>query len=123
MRGGLDQSTCGEQADRFTHRRARHREAARHLGLVERGAGLQHAAHDFVGELQSQRFGERLPPALARARERRDAHAGFSSIRLTCAATTCQPSGKRTQVCIWRPTLPGTVTRWNSVEAVAKSCP
>jgi hypothetical protein len=24
----------------------------------------------------------------------------FASIKLTCAATTCQPSGKRAQVCI-----------------------
>ncbi len=56
------------------------------------------------------------------ARERRDAHAG-SSIRLTCAATTCQPSANRTQVCICRPTLPGTVSRRNSVEATAKSRP
>ena|SRR5437879_4700982 len=111
MRGGLDQTARGEQTDGLAHRRARHREAAREFGLVERGARLQDAAHDLVGELQSQRFGERLPPTLARAQERRDAHAGFSSIRLTCAATTCQPSAKRTQVCIWRPTLPGTVTR------------
>jgi len=34
-----------------------------------------------------------------------------SSIVLTCAATTCQPSGNRTQVCIWRPTLPGWLAR------------
>ena len=47
----------------------------------------------------------------------------FSSIKLTCAATTCQPSGKRTQVCCCRPTLPGTVSRRNSVEATAWSRP
>ena len=46
-----------------------------------------------------------------------------SSITLTCAATTRQPSGKRTQVCIWRPILPGTLARWNSVEATAQSRP
>ena len=34
-----------------------------------------------------------------------------SSIKLTWAATTRQPSGKRTQVCIWRPILPGTLAR------------
>ena len=34
-----------------------------------------------------------------------------SSITLTWAATTNQPSGKRTQVCICRPTLPGDVAR------------
>jgi hypothetical protein len=38
-------------------------------------------------------------------------HTAASSITLTCAATTCQPWGKRTQVCIWRPTLPGMVSR------------
>ena len=31
--------------------------------------------------------------------------------------------GKRTQVCIWRPVLPGTLGRWNSVEATAQSRP
>src|SRR6266852_1138212 len=46
-----------------------------------------------------------------------------SPITLTCAATTNQPSGKRTQACICRPTLPGVVTRWNRVEAIAKSQP
>ena len=46
-----------------------------------------------------------------------------TSITLTCAATTRQPSGVRAQVCIWRPTLPGVVSRWNSVDAVAKSWP
>src|SRR5690606_30619270 len=34
------------------------------------------------------------------------------SIRLTCAATTRQPSGQRTQVCIWRPMRPGAEGRW-----------
>ena len=46
-----------------------------------------------------------------------------ASMMLTCAATTRQPSGKRTQVCIWRPTLPTSVGRWNSVEATAQSRP
>ena len=32
-------------------------------------------------------------------------------------------SGKRTQVCDCRPTLPGMVARWNRVEAIAKSRP
>ena len=32
-------------------------------------------------------------------------------IRLTCAATTRQPSGNRTQLCICRPTLPGALSR------------
>ncbi len=45
------------------------------------------------------------------------------STTLTCAATTCQPSAKRTHVCIWRPTLPFMASRWNSVEATAKSRP
>jgi hypothetical protein len=44
-------------------------------------------------------------------------------IRLTLAATTFQPSGKRTQLCIWRPILPGAELRRNSVEAVPKSRP
>jgi len=36
------------------HRRARHAEAARLLGLIERRAGRNEAAHDLVGELQAQ---------------------------------------------------------------------
>jgi len=36
---------------------------------------------------------------------------GGSSIVLTWAATMRQPSGKRTQVCIWRPTLPDAFAR------------
>ena len=36
---------------------------------------------------------------------------GISSITLTWAATTCQPSGNFTQLCICRPTLPGMVVR------------
>ena len=47
----------------------------------------------------------------------------IASIRLTWAATTRQPSGILTQVCIWRPIFPGTLSRSNKVEAVAKSCP
>src|SRR4051794_41166611 len=46
-----------------------------------------------------------------------------SSIVLTCAATTRQPSGKRTHVCCWRPTLPGAPARYTRVEATAKSRP
>ena len=42
-----------------------------------------------------------------------------ASMMLTCAATTRQPSGKRTHVCICRPTLPARAGRWNSVEATA----
>ena len=96
----------------------------RELGFVERDAGRQRAAHDLVGQLQAQRLGQRLPSGRLVRAQRQNAHAAFgSSIRLTCAATTCQPSGKRTQVCICRPSLPGTVSRRNKVEATAKSRP
>jgi hypothetical protein len=46
---------------------------------------------------------------------------GGVSSTLTWAATVRQPSSKRAQDCCWRPTLPGMVSRWNKVEAVAKS--
>jgi hypothetical protein len=49
--------------------------------------------------------------------------ASTSSITLTCAATIRQPSGKRTQVCICRPILPGALSRRNKVAAIAKSWP
>ena len=42
---------------------------------------------------------------------------------LTCPTTTRQPSSKRTQVCVIRPTFPGAVARWNNVDAIAKSRP
>ena len=63
MRARLDQPARREQADRLAHRRARHREAARKLGLVERRRRAQHAAHDLVGELQPQLLGQRLAAA------------------------------------------------------------
>jgi hypothetical protein len=37
----------------------------------------------------------------------------------TWALTTRQPSGIRTQVCVWRPRLPDS-SRWNFVLAVAR---
>ena len=46
-----------------------------------------------------------------------------SSIMLTWAATMRQPSGKRTQVCICRPTLPAALSRRNRVAATAQSRP
>src|SRR5271166_7043017 len=52
---------------------------------------------------------------------KRGAHG--AAITLTCAATTRQPCEVRTQVCICRPTWPGVESRWNRVEAVAKSRP
>jgi len=47
----------------------------------------------------------------------------FSSIKLTCAATMCQPSANLTQVCICRPMRPGAVGRSYKVEATANSRP
>lgn len=49
-------------------------------------------------------------------------HIYHASIRLTCAATTRQPSARRTQVWLCRPSL-GLPSRRNSVIAVAKSRP
>ena len=51
------------------------------------------------------------------------AHDLASSMMLTWAATMRQPSGKRTQVCICRPTLPGADSRRNRVAATAQSRP
>ena len=70
---------------------------------------------------------DRRPRRLAVGREQRDAgdrraHAG-SSITLIWAATIRQPCGKRTQVCICRPTLPGAPSRRKSVAAMARSRP
>ena len=53
----------------------------------------------------------------------RDAQAAGLSMTLTWAATMRQPPGKRTQVCICRPTFPGVASRWNKVAATAKSRP
>ena len=51
-----------------------------------------------------------------------DLRLGFA-MTLTWPTTMRQPSSQRTQVCVMRPTLPGAVVRWNSVEAIAKSRP
>ena len=133
MGAGFDQATGYQLAQRFTHRRARHGKAPRNVGLVERRPRRQHAAHDLVGKLQPQLFRARdLVPqrrstvhapdrrvglGAGRRRSRGEivkTHAFGSSgsgMMLTWAATTFQPSGKRTQVCIWRPTLPGKLSR------------
>ena len=60
MGAHLHQPARRQQADRLAHRRARHLEAPRQRGFVERGAGRQRAAHDLVGELQAQFLGARL---------------------------------------------------------------
>src|SRR5262249_37091798 len=97
--------------------------------------GRQRAPHDLVGELQPQLLGPgnlfprprdpvdtldhdpALAPFLRRATIRAEiaeAHVSAtfgSSMMLTWAATILQPSGKRTQVCICRPTRPGALSR------------
>ena len=42
---------------------------------------------------------------------------------LTCPTTIRHPSSNRTHVWVMRPTLPGAVARWKSVDATAKSRP
>ena len=59
MRAGIDQAAGRELAQRLAHRRARHVEAPRDIGLVERRARRQRAAHDLVGQLQPQFLGAR----------------------------------------------------------------
>ena len=79
---------------------------------------------DLDPDVEAKLLGKRAPD---RGGCDRDVHAGFqtaaSSITLTWPVTMCQPSSKRTQVWVWRPTLPGMVVRWNSVFATAKSRP
>ena len=130
-----------QQSEGFAHRRARDIETLGEFHLVKRRAGRQRAAHGVVRDLHAQAVGQspwhrarlgrqgspRAPRCSASSQGKgRCAHwrpfAG-SSMRLTCAATTRQPSGKRTQVCICRPTLPGMLSRWNRVEATAQSRP
>ena len=123
MGAHLDQAAGGELADRFAHRRARHAKAARQLGLVEGGAGDEQTAHDIVGEREAQLVSQGAAAAADGRRGRGSGpgalgerhHAGSAepsaSIMLTCAAAMRQPSANRTQVCIWRPTLPGEAAR------------
>ena len=47
----------------------------------------------------------------------------YSSMALTWPTTIRHPSSKRTHVWVIRPTLPGAVTRWKSVDATARSRP
>ncbi len=59
MRPRIDQARGHELAQRLADRRARNVKAPCDVGLVERRARRQRAAHDFVGELQTQFFGAR----------------------------------------------------------------
>ena len=122
MGAHLDEAAGRELADRFAHRRARHAEAARQLALVERGAGGEQAAHDIVGKRQAQLVGQGPAAAAGDRCGRGDDPSAAPrrsslvprdrpSIMLTCAATIRQPSANRTQVCIWRPILPGEAAR------------
>src|SRR4051812_1161340 len=130
MRARLDQAGCRELAQCLPHRRARNVEALRDLGLVERRARCQRATNDLIRKLQPQFLGTRdlgnrrrraidalhlrSGPLTQAGRKIVETHAEWpcgSSMMLTWAATIRQPSGKRTQVCIWRPTRPGTLSR------------
>ena len=71
---------------------------------------------------------DRRPGGRAVSRQQYDArddalHVFGSSMTLIWAATMRQPSGKRTQVCICRPTLPGAESRRNRVAEIAQSRP
>ena len=67
------------------------------MTIAVRRAGENPASRSAALATLAQLLGE--GPA-ARPLERREAHGAASSIMLTCAATTRQPSAKRTQVCI-----------------------
>jgi len=54
----LEEPAGVELADRLAHGRARHAEAARELGLVERGTRRNEASHDVVGEREAQLLGQ-----------------------------------------------------------------
>src|SRR5271156_6783722 len=82
-------------------------------------SGRDKPGHDHVSGTASFRTSQKI----CKLRETRMEPDYHSAITLTWAATTNQPSGKRTQVCICRPTLPGMVGRWNRVEAIPKSRP
>src|SRR5262249_3790686 len=129
MRARLDEPACRELADCFADRRARDPEAARKIHFVERLTGCERPAHDVVRELCPQFLGAGFAQwrtaqhIMVTDQQGHDVASAGLSMKLTCAATTCQPSAKRTQVCICRPILPGTDARSNRVEATAKLRP
>ena len=89
-------------------------EAARNVGLVERGARRQRAAHDLVGELQPQFLARACGGERPATRDFERAACSSGRLGLDEAdmrGDDRQPSGKRTQVCICRPTLPGADAR------------
>ena len=53
----FDESRGRKLPQRLAHRRARHIEAPRDVGLVQRRSRRQRAAHDLVGQLQTQFLG------------------------------------------------------------------
>ena len=114
-----------EPVQRVAHRRAAHRQPLGDLRLREAVARDQREVEDAGLELLVGDLGERALRHRGRHHlgGRETSHRGAGSgMRLTCAATMRHPSGKRTQVWLWRPmrSLPA---RRNSMFAVAKSVP
>src|SRR6185295_11333267 len=97
---GLDaeEALVAEAKQRLAHRRAAHAEALAELGLGEAVAGDELEIVDLRLERVVDLLGQ-----LARA-DGGFARRAHGAIRLTCAATTRQPSAKRTQVWLCRPT-------------------
>ena len=87
-------------------------------GLIRVAQGQGAAIVLEIWALSAEGFGRfvaAVPPPMSigtiRLADGRAVHAGGSSMTLTCAATTRQPSGQRIQVCICRPTLPRMLAR------------
>lgn len=136
MGGCIDETAGGKLPYRLAYRRARHAEAVSKVRFIECSTRPQNAAHDLICELKAKLLSERRATTANRGnvqcfrigrvgrsrhvprplseQSRRHCHgtpsAGWS-IMLTCAATMRQPSSKRIQVCICRPTLPGAVAQ------------
>ncbi len=119
----LDQAGRGEDTQRLAHGRPRDAEIGGELAFVERRPRLEVSRNDPACDFEPYGLHGSRRVFHGCVHGPKDTIQAGSSMIETCAATTRHPSGMRTQVCIWRPTLPLALSRRNSVDAVAKSVP
>src|SRR5207244_1751489 len=108
-----EEAFVAQAEQRLAHRRAAHAQALAELGLREAVAGDEAEVVDLRLDRVVDLVGE-LAARLAAGQARHGAHdaegadgadGADGAITLTCAATTFQPSAKRTQVWLCRPTF------------------
>ncbi len=101
---------------------------ARQFGLVQRGARRQHAAHDLVGDLQTQFLRQRAPAGIGDADfarvEAHNVHLGLRRLHQADVSGNHAPAFRKAHPGLHLASdAPGADGRSYSVEATAKSRP